>query len=348
MASPADASPRHPAGEVFRAGVTSLSWIPSELLQGPIRVPFDLGLTHYDSPPPERLGGADDVERLRRAGRFRFVNRVHVEVRLADGRVADVRPLEDSGGVIGRTNLLGGAVRFPAISAADLTSVTIADDGGRAVVRQTAGGRAPLPAPRRVHGRPRLVAPLVWTTLELTVHADGLVEHRVVDASDFPRHWVYDARGRLVEKVAVTDPSAWLHRMTEDDNPWRGVVAPARVSTAESELERRLSAELMGGRPRVVRLARGDVLFRQGEPGSDVALLLDGVVVVRRDGADLTEIGPGAVIGERALLEGARTSTVVAVTPVTVALADASRLPREDLEVLVEGHRLEDTGPPAV
>lgn len=319
--------------------VTSLSWIPSELLVGPMRVPFDLGLTHYDEPPPDVL---HDVEALRRAGRFRFVNRIRVEVDTDGTTVTGVRPAPGNGGVIGLTNLLGGAVRFPAVMMPDLLRCEVAPDGRSAVVRQTAGGRAPLPAPRLVRGRGRLVPPLVWTTLELVVRADGTASHRVVGASAFPRHWVYGDDDRLAEKVAVTDFNSWLYTMTEDENPWQGVDAQAVTSPVESELERRLSGEVMGHRPAVRRLARGEALFRQGEPGGHVALLLDGVVEVVRDGEHLAEIGPGAILGERALLEGSRTATVVAVTPVTVAVLDGVRLSRDDLALLVDGHRRED------
>lgn len=133
------------------AGVTSLSWIPSELIRGPLRVPFDVGLTHYDDPPPDRL---DDLDALRRAGRFRFVNRLRATAELHDGRITAVHPGPGTGGVIGLTNLLGGAVRFPAVQMPDLLTTRISDDGAVAVVRQTAGGRAPLPAPRLVRGAP--------------------------------------------------------------------------------------------------------------------------------------------------------------------------------------------------
>ena len=343
----ADLADDAPAG-----AVTSLSWIPSELISGPFRVPFDVGLTHYDAPPPDALT-PQDVETLRRAGRFRFVNALRVRATTRDGRLTGVEPLPGSGGVIGRTNLLGGAVRFPAIAMPDLLEVDVAADGSRVVVRQTAGGRAPLPAPRLVRGRPRLVPPLVWTTLELTLRADGPAQARVVDASDFPRHWVYDAEGRLAEKVATTAASRWLRESTEAESPWgraadlAGGTDPEapRISGAGTELERRLSVQVMRDRPRIERLAAGAPLFRQGETGTEVALVLDGVVAVERDGELLTEIGPGAVLGERALLEGARTSTVTAVTPVVVALVDGARMSTDDLAALVEGHRNED--PPA-
>lgn len=330
----------------MRAAVTSLSWIPSELVRGAFRVPFDLGLTHYDSPPPDRL---EDLEALRRAGRFRFVNHVEAEVEVVDGRITDLRVPPTCRGTIGLTNLLGGAVRFPAVPLPDLRTSEVAPDGSRAVVRQTAGGRAPLPAPRRVQGRPRLVAPAVWTTLELELRADGTSSHRVVGASRFPRHWVYDTAGDLVEKVATTDSAGWLHEVTEQENPWHGTEAEALTAPAETALERRLSVDVMGHRPRVRRLGPGERLFSQGETGTQVALLLDGVVEVERDGSVLTRLGPGAVLGERALLEGLRTATVTAVTEATVAVVPGSTLAEEDLRSLVLGHRREDeaAGPPA-
>ncbi len=71
--------------------------------------------------------------------------------------------------------------------------------GSAAKFVQTAGGRAPLPAPRTVKHPPffQLKPPDVWTTLELTIHADGTSTFEVAGASKFPRHWVYDSTGAL-------------------------------------------------------------------------------------------------------------------------------------------------------
>ena len=71
------------------------------------------------------------------------------------------------------------------------------------------------------------------------------------------------------------------------------------VTAVETALERQLSAELMHGaaRPKIARLKAGDVLVRQGEPGTEVFLLLDGVIRVSRDGERLAEYGPGAMLG---------------------------------------------------
>jgi CRP-like cAMP-binding protein len=76
-----------------------------------------------------------------------------------------------------------------------------------------------------------------------------------------------------------------------------------------------------------------------------VYLVLDGVIRVERDGERLAEYGPGALLGERAFLEGgARTSTLAAVTACRVAAVDAGLLDRPALEELSGGHRREDAG----
>jgi hypothetical protein len=63
----------------YESSVTSLSWIPSEAVEGGTRLAFDAGFTHYDDPPPDQL---DDLEALRDADRFRFANvlRAWIEV----------------------------------------------------------------------------------------------------------------------------------------------------------------------------------------------------------------------------------------------------------------------------
>jgi CRP-like cAMP-binding protein len=95
-------------------------------------------------------------------------------------------------------------------------------------------------------------------------------------------------------------------------------------------------------RPRIDRLAEGSVIVRQGEPGAEIFLILDGVVRVERDGERLAEYGPGALLGERAHLEGGgRTSTLIAVTKCRLAAVHADQLERSALERLSEGHRRE-------
>jgi CRP-like cAMP-binding protein len=100
------------------------------------------------------------------------------------------------------------------------------------------------------------------------------------------------------------------------------------------------------GPPAIRTVKRGKVLVSQGDEGDEVFLVLDGVLGVEVDGERLAEYGPGAILGERAALEGGRrTSTLVAVTRCKVASVHADQLDRSKLEELSEGHRREAAGP---
>ena len=73
-------------------------------------------------------------------------------------------------------------------------------------------------------------------------------------------------------------------------------------------------------------------------------LLLDGVLSVEVDGTPIAEVGPGAILGERAILEGrARTSTLRAMTKVKVAVAHAAEIDTAALAELSRGHNREMT-----
>ena len=85
-----------------------------------------------------------------------------------------------------------------------------------------------------------------------------------------------------------------------------------------------------------------DLPCEQGAPGRELFLLLDGVLEVVCNGTQLAEVGPGAVLGERALLErGLRTATLRAVTPCKVAIASEDKVDRARLEALATQHRRE-------
>jgi hypothetical protein len=47
----------------FESSVTSVSWIPQGAVEGYFRLPFELGVAHYDPPPPEVLGDLDELIR---------------------------------------------------------------------------------------------------------------------------------------------------------------------------------------------------------------------------------------------------------------------------------------------
>jgi Cyclic nucleotide-binding domain len=331
----------------YESTVTSLSWIPSEAVDGATRFAFEMGFTHYDNPPP---GVLDDLEALRVADRFRFANVLDawIDVDRA-GRITDCG-YGSGGGQMGSTtvSVAGLRHRFQAVALSDLKREPERDQGWVRFT-QTTGGRTGLPAPRRVRRRPYVQwqAPLVWTTLSLTLHADGSSEFAMTGASKFPRHWVYGGDGRLSQKSGLADFRDWYRKSFGRHSPWGDEDSEALVTEVESALEQSLASQLMDptAKPQIRQFPAGTVLLRQGDAGTVVYLVLDGVVRVERDGDRLAEYGPGALLGERAHLEGGlRTSSLVAVTPCRVASVEAGQMEHSALEQLAEGHRREDRG----
>jgi hypothetical protein len=212
---------------------------------------------------------------------------------------------------------------------------------------QTAGGRTGAPAPRPVSRPPffQLAAPTAWTTLEVTLHIDGRAEFALTGASVFPRHWVYDAEGKLAAKSGLIDFKEWSKQAFGTKTPWGAEDSPALVTEVETALERQLSLQIMrgGAKPKKRVVKKDKTLVEQGDVGEEMFLLLDGVLAVEVDGTSVAELGPGAILGERALLEeGRRTSTLRALTKCTVAVAGADQVDRAALEELAKGHRREE------
>ena len=232
-----------------------------------MRLAFDAGFTHYDPPPPDVV---DDIEALRIADRFRFANVLKAWVDVDDsGRITDCG--YSGSGLMGSTTVKVGPMRrtFEAISLPDLRR---APERGNGFVRfiQTAGGRTGLPAPRRVR-RPPFVqwqAPLVWTTLGLTIYADGRAEATVAGHSRFPRHWIYDNRGRLSHKSGLADFEDWFRKSFGKHTPWGDQDSAAMVTAVETALERRLSAQIMsaGVKPRSARSRRASSSCARASP----------------------------------------------------------------------------------
>ncbi|HUZ38024.1 MAG TPA: cyclic nucleotide-binding domain-containing protein [Streptosporangiaceae bacterium] len=316
--------------------MTSVTWIPIEAVDGITRLPFSARIAHYDPPPPDVLDG---LEQLRGEDRFRFANQLRAWIEVDGGRVVGYG--QSGSGWIGATTVRVGpfGVTVPAVPYPDLRPPPAVSPGSVTFV-QTAGGRTGLPMPRLGSSGPHLAAPPAWTTLSLTLHADGTSEHALAGASAFPRHWVYDSGRRLVAKSGLIDFGHWAKTALHQDSPWGGHDAQALMVAAESALERELSAIVVGSAPQWQRLVAGDVLVRQGDHADAVFLLFDGLLDVDIDGVPAARVGPGAIVGEAAGLEVKRRSaTLRAVTECRVARVPGTALDSTALARLAEARQ---------
>jgi hypothetical protein len=324
--------------------VTAVTWIPSEAIEGMPKLPFEIGMTSYDQPPPDRLEpGA--LERLRDENRFREANELRAWIEVDAGSIVGAG--YSGGAIVGSTRVKLGSrtmsfprVKYPLIQAEPEIGP------GWARFEQSAGGRMGLPAPRRVSGKPffQIASASAWTTLQLIIYADGTSKHSLVGASPFPRHWVYDDAGTLVEKTGEIDFERWWRESYGPNTPWGGDDSPALVAAVESELERDLSKIIMADAHQLPRreLAAGETLVQQDEPGASLFLILDGMLDVEVDGDVVAQVGPGAIVGERASLEdGTRTSTLRAASSARAVVIPAASLDAGEITALASGHRRE-------
>src|SRR5690606_6784019 len=73
-----------------------------------------------------------------------------------------------------------------------------------------------------------------------------------------------------------------------------------------------------------IALDAGSELVTQGEPGREAFVILEGAVVVRRNGRKVATLGPGDCVGEMALLDhGPRTASAVTTAPTRALALDA-------------------------
>src|SRR3954462_8043815 len=138
------------------SSVTTVSWIPSEAVSGPVlKGTFDTGFTNYDDPPPDVI---DDLDAWREAGRFRFANRLSAWVEIEDGRIVDAG--YSGGCLMGSRIVPPGKLRAPFEPVA-LPDLQLPPERSDTAVRfvQTTGGRTGLPAPRRGEHPPLLPIP---------------------------------------------------------------------------------------------------------------------------------------------------------------------------------------------
>ena len=143
----------------------------------------------------------------------------------------------------------------------------------------------------------------------------------------------------------MIDFDEWYRESYGKNTPWGDEDSPAFVTEVESALERELSHSIMreGAASKPKRLEIDNTLVEQGDPGDELYLLLDGVLAVEVDGETVAEVGPGAILGERAVVEGGkRTATLRAVTPTKVVAVSADQIEPAALEELAGARRREE------
>jgi biotin carboxylase/MFS family permease len=91
----------------------------------------------------------------------------------------------------------------------------------------------------------------------------------------------------------------------------------------------RLTTERIASSSQIFAVPSGVDIVVQGAPAHALYGVVDGTVIVRRNGADVVELGAGAAFGERALLDNAPRNATVTTT-------SATRLLRIDGEALIE------------
>jgi cyclic nucleotide-binding protein len=324
------------------SSVSAISWIPEAAIEGLPKLPFELGIGHYDPAPPEHISPGD-LERLRDEDRFREANHLAAWIEVEDGHITGWG--NEGAAFVGTTTFKAGPrnVKVPGVAFETLRPDPEVGPGSVRFV-QTVGGRAGFPAPRMVRGAPffRINSATAWTTLALTINADGSSQHELVGASPFPRHWIYDRAGDVVEKAGTIDFKKWYRESHGDKTPWGAEDSEAFVVAAETALERQISRDMISRgvdlRRRVVE--QDDTLVEQGDKGDELYLLLDGVLAVERDSEEIAQIGPGTILGEGAVLgDGTRQATLRARTKCRVGVMPADAIDRSAIEELAAGRR---------
>jgi len=302
------------------AAATCLSWIPPTAVQGVFSLPFGLGIAHYDQPPPDEL---PDVEQLLATDAIRFANQLHAWIEVEDGRVT-------SYGMSGQGRLGSTTVRlrahgltFAGVALPDLAPSPQAHRD-RVVFTRTAGGHTGAPVPRAVSRPPfwQLIAPIAWSTIALTLGADGSSKAELAAASRFPRHYLYDSAGRLTHKSAVIRYKDWIRGSARHDTPWGGGGEPVPVTAVKGPAERSLADTiLVSGNYRQQDLPEGALLRERPIADTEVHLLLDGLLLIEIDQRPALEVGPGAIFDPATRTQYSKEhATVRALTPGRLAV----------------------------
>jgi hypothetical protein len=204
--------------------------------------PPDLGLlriAHFD-PRPRGPGGPGRAA----SDRFRLAHRLEVWIEVQDGRVVDAGQAGDGRINVTKVGYGPASVAFtpgrptrPAARTGDRAHLGAVCPNGRWSDR--------LPHPRRVRHEPyvQVGGGVTWTTLALTLHADGTAEPRLLGASSFPATGSTTTASRWHSSTARSGPGfqgprgpdAHVHP-TSGKHSWP---EPARASSTWSPISER-------------------------------------------------------------------------------------------------------------
>lgn len=178
--------------------------------------------------------------------------------------------------------------------------------------------------PGRLLGGPGLLVP---TPASVTACAAGRVVLAALSREGFDR-FADRNRAGMVDLLEALRPALRRHRL------WMAL----NTSDAFTHLDVPALVEFEAGLE-LVQLYTGEDVMREGEPGSDMFIVVSGrlrEVTMDRNGAEVVvaELGPGETIGEMAMIGGEpRSSTVYAIRDSQLARLSAARF-----EQLLERH----------
>ncbi len=139
--------------------------------------------------------------------------------------------------------------------------------------------------------------------------------------------------GSIPESLRAASPRTrfFAGRVTQDDKIARLEEVPLLAECTRRQLK--AVARITD----VIEVPAGSVLARQGQPGNEFYLILDGSAHVEVSPRKRARLAPGAYFGEMSLLDGGeRSATVIADTPMRLLVIkrrDFSTLLREAPEL---------------
>ncbi|MBI2265440.1 MAG: mechanosensitive ion channel family protein [Armatimonadetes bacterium] len=173
-------------------------------------------------------------------------------------------------------------------------------------------------------------------TYRLKFWLDDFSDHDDIESNVMRQIWYHFKRSGIVFPFPIRE--VYHHRSEEGtpdllgDGAVLGTIDFFKPLTAEAmaSLAQRLRHDLY---------PRGDIVFRQGDPGDRFYVVKSGLVevAIRNDGGDLlfsTNLGPGSFFGEMSLLTGDPRSAAVRVLEDSVLLS----LGKADLKDLLDRH----------